>query len=38
MFVIYDPPYLLKNVKNNFMKSGYKYKDVEIKWEYILDF
>ena len=38
VFVIYDTPRLLKNIKNNFMKSSYKYKDVDIKWEYIADF
>ena len=38
VFVIYDPPYLLKNVWNNFMKSNYKYGDVEVRWQYIVDF
>ena len=38
VFVIYDPPHLLKNVWNNFMKSNYKYGDVEVRWQYIVDF
>ena len=38
VFVIYDPPHLLKNVRNNFMKSNYKYGDVEVRWQYIVDF
>ena len=35
---MYNPPHLLKNVRNNFKKSNYKYGDVEVKWEYIVDF
>ena len=35
---MYDPPYLLKNVCNNFVKSNYKYDNVDIKWEYVVDF
>ena len=38
VYVVYDPPHLLKNVRNNFMKSNYKYDNVEIKWQYIVDF
>ena len=38
MFAVHDPPHLLKNVRNNFKKSNYKYGDVEVKWEYIVDF
>ena len=38
VFVLYDPPHLLKNVRNNFKKSNYKYGDVEVKWECIVDF
>ena len=38
LFVIYDPPHLLKNVTNDFMNNKYKYEDVEIMWEYINDF
>ena len=36
--VIYDPPHLLKNMRNNFMKSNYRYDSTEVKWEYIVDF
>ena len=38
VFVVYDPPHLLRNVRNNCKKSNYKYGDVEVKWEYIVDF
>ena len=38
VFVIYDPPHLIKNVQNNLMKSNYKYDDVEVRWQYIVDF
>ena len=33
-----DLPHLLKNMRNTYMKSSYKYEDVEIKWEYTADF
>ena len=38
VFVMYDPPHLLKNVRNNFMKSNYTYDNVDIQWAYIVDF
>ena len=38
MFVVYDPPHLLKNARKNFKKSNYKYGDVKVRWEYIVDF
>ena len=38
IFVMYDPPHLLKNIRNNFKKSNYKIGDIEVKWEYIVDF
>ena len=38
IFVIYDPPHLLKNIHNNFLKGGYRYDDVDIRWSYIVDF
>ena len=38
VFIVYDPPHLLKNVRNIFKKSSYKYGDVEVKWEFIVDF
>ena len=38
VFVMYDPPHLLKNVHNNFVKSNYKYDSVDIKWESVVDF
>ena len=33
VFVIYDPPHLLKNIRNNFMKSNYKYDSTKVKWD-----
>ena len=38
VFVVFDPPHLLKNVRNNFKKRNYKYGYVEVKWECIVDF
>ena len=38
VYIMYDPPHLLKNVRNNFMKSNYKYDQVDIRWQYIVDF
>ena len=38
VYTVYDPPHLLKNVRNNFMKSNNKYDSTEIKWEYVVDF
>ena len=35
---MYDPPHLLNSIHNNFMKSTYRYDDVDIKWEYVVDF
>ena len=37
VYIVYDPPHLLKNVRNNFMKSNYKYDSTKIKWEYVVD-
>ena len=38
VFVMYDPPHLLKSICNNLMKNNYRYDDVDIKWEYVVDF
>ena len=38
IFVMYDPPYLLKYICNNFMKSNYRYDDIDMKWECVVDF
>ena len=35
---MYYPPYFLKNICNNFVKSNYRCDDVDIKWEYVVDF
>ena len=38
VFVFYDPPHLLKNIRNNFMKHGFLYNGVPIQWQYIVQF
>ena len=38
VFVIYDPPHLLNDIRNNFMKNNYNYNSTEVKWQYIVDF
>ena len=38
VFVMYDPPHLLKSIHNNLTKSNYRYDDVDMKWEYVVDF
>ena len=38
VFVMYDPPHLLKNIRNNFIRSDYKYDDVDVKWSYVVEF
>lgn len=34
---IYDPPHLLKSLRNNLLKYNLLYKNREIKWKYICD-
>ena len=36
--VIYDPPHLLKNVRNNLKKSGFTLDGKPVKWQHIEDF
>jgi len=38
IFVMYDPPHLLKNIRNNLKKSGFRMNNKEIKWSYIEQF
>ena len=33
--VLYDPPHILKNTRNNLFKYGYKLDNVEISWDII---
>ncbi len=35
MYVMYDPPHLVKNIRNNLQKSGFLHNGVPIKWDYI---
>ncbi len=38
VFFMYDPPHLLKSVRNNLKSHLFKINDKEIKWEYIEKF
>ena len=38
IFVIYDPPHLLKNIRNNFKKHGFVHGDDSIQWEHVVNF
>ena len=38
VFVFYDPPYLLKNVRNNLKKADLKVGDNMVSWQHIVDF
>ena len=35
---MYDPPHLLKNVRNNLKKHGYTIGDSDITWDHIVEF
>ena len=36
--VFYDPPHLLKNVRNNLKKADLKVGDNMVSWQHIVDF
>ena len=38
IIAFYDPPHLLKNVRNNLRKSDFKFDNKKIVWQYIFDF
>ena len=38
IFVLYDPPHLLKNVRNNLKKHGFSFKGDNMCWSHIEDF
>ena len=38
IFVFYDPPHLLKNVRNNLKKGDLVVNGVNVSWQYIVDF
>ena len=38
VFVFYDPPHLLKNVRNNLKKADLKVGDNVVSWQHIVDF
>ena len=38
IYAMYDPPHLLKNVRNNLKKHGFCYEDKPVKWQFIEDF
>ena len=38
IYVFYDPPHLVKNIRNNLMKHGFVQGTKAIKWQYIAQF
>ena len=38
VFVMYDPPHLIKNVRNNPKKHGFIVEDHHVDWRYICEF
>ena len=38
VYAMYDPPHLLKNIRNNFKRHGFMWKENEIKWQHVSDF
>ncbi|XP_014672353.1 PREDICTED: uncharacterized protein LOC106812871 isoform X2 [Priapulus caudatus] len=38
IFVIYDPPHLIKNIRNNLKKHGFTVDEYSIEWQHIRDF
>ncbi|GFO46695.1 transposable element p transposase [Plakobranchus ocellatus] len=34
-FVLYDPPHLIKSIRNNLHKSGLKFRTSEVSWKYV---
>ncbi|KAK7457998.1 hypothetical protein BaRGS_00039119 [Batillaria attramentaria] len=38
VFVMFDPPHLLKNVRNNLKNTGFTVEDEEVSWEHVVEF
>ena len=38
IYLFYDPPHLLKNIRNNFKKHNYILNEEEISWNYLVNF
>ena len=38
IFVLYDPPHLLKNIRNNIKRSGFRVNEELVSWKYIEQF
>lgn len=38
ILAMYDPPHLLKNIRNNLKSSGYAFGEDKVAWQYIVDF
>ena len=38
IFVMFDPPHLIKNIRNNFRKHGFLWDEEWILWSYVQDF
>ena len=37
VYVLYDPPHLIKNIRNNMKKHGFELNGKMIKWQYVED-
>ena len=38
VFVIYDPPHLMKNIRNNLKRHGFSVNGHSVKWDHIVEF
>ena len=38
IFVMYDPPHLIKNIRNNLKRHGFKVDDKLVSWYYVREF
>ena len=38
IFTMYDPPHLIKNIRNNLKKHGFQVADKDVRWKHIADF
>ncbi len=38
IFYMYDPPHLLKNIRNNLKKHGFVVDDKAVSWTHIAEF
>ena len=38
IFVLYDPPHLLKNIRNNMKRNGFRVNEELVSWKYVEQF